>query len=40
MKATLPDGTLFEGTAEEFKIIHDPTAKINGHKLTPSVATK
>lgn len=32
MKATLPDGTLFEGTAEEFKIIHDPTIKVNGHK--------
>jgi hypothetical protein len=32
MKAILPDGTMFEGTAEEFKIIHDPTIKINGHK--------
>jgi hypothetical protein len=33
MKATLPDGTLFEGTAEEFKIIHDPTIKTIGHKV-------
>ena len=33
MKATLPDGTLFEGSAEEFLIIHPPsTAHGNGHK--------
>lgn len=32
MKATLPDGTLFEGTAEEFKIIHPPSVgAANGH---------
>lgn len=32
MKATLPDGTLFEGTAEEFRIIHPPAGgSLNGH---------
>lgn len=32
MKATLPDGTLFEGTPEEFLIIHQPSHG-NGHKV-------
>ncbi len=39
MKATLPDGTQFEGTAEEFRIIHPPhTGSVNGHKaMKPEV---
>lgn len=33
MKATLPDGTVFEGTADEFRIIHPPsTGYANGHR--------
>jgi hypothetical protein len=37
MKATLPDGTQFEGTADEFLIIRGHSAG-NGHKTVPILA--
>lgn len=33
MKATLPDGTLFEGTPEEFLVIRSQPSIGNGHKI-------
>ena len=37
MKATLHDGTLFEGTTDEFLIIRDHSSK-NGHKIPASTS--
>jgi hypothetical protein len=38
MKATLPDGTLFEGTTDEFLIIRDHSVG-NGHKPASNLST-
>jgi hypothetical protein len=39
MKATFPDGTVFEGTPEEFLIIHNqPPTTSNGHKAATKAA--